>query len=294
MSQGYRKVRIFIASPGDVTAERDRLRKVIEELDRMLGDELEVFLRTLDWRDIPPEMGRPQQVIFNQLSPETWDIFVGILWHRFGTPPGASNLATGEPFSAGTEEEFTQAYQLWKVRGRPRILIYRSARAVRPDKLDPEQFGKVDAFFKAFSADGAHPGLVKSFKSTTDFERNVRQDLGNILREMFGSAANREPHNLTPSATVGGAPQAVSATPPEPPSTAPIAASTGAANAEERAARLEELRELIKNKRERLFERQRQEALYGISADPAITIEIKRLKKEIDDLKLEAQKLEGS
>src|SRR5690349_19921971 len=109
MSQAYRKVRIFIASPGDVAAERDRLRKVIEELDHMLGDQLSVVLRPLDWHDLPPEMGRPQQVIFNQLSPETWDIFVGILWHRFGTPPGANDPVSGKLFSAGTEEEFTRA-----------------------------------------------------------------------------------------------------------------------------------------------------------------------------------------
>jgi hypothetical protein len=59
------------------------------------------------------------------------------------------------------------------------------------------------------------------------------------------------------------------------------------------ADRREQLRTLIKDKRERLFERQRQEAVQGYSADPQIPIEIRKLKREIADLEGDLEQLEG-
>jgi hypothetical protein len=45
-----------------------------------------------------------------------YDIFVGILWKRFGTPTGKAE--------SGTEEEFNIAYANWQQFKRPRILFY--------------------------------------------------------------------------------------------------------------------------------------------------------------------------
>ncbi len=42
----------------------------------------------LIWPDVTPGMGRQQQVIFEHFPVETWDIFIGILWMRFGIPSG--------------------------------------------------------------------------------------------------------------------------------------------------------------------------------------------------------------
>lgn len=86
----------------------------------------------MDWRAVVPDAGRPQQVIFDQLKPTSWDVFVGILWHRFGTPSGATNLQMGKELLSGTEEEFTTAYNLWKQFKRPRIMLYRCTREL-PD-----------------------------------------------------------------------------------------------------------------------------------------------------------------
>ena len=106
MAEQVTKLRAFVASPGDVLDERERLKLVVDELDRTLADSLGHSLELLDWRDVVPSMGRPEQVILDQLKLDAWDIFVGILWTRFGTPSGAIRPDTGEPFLSGTEEEF--------------------------------------------------------------------------------------------------------------------------------------------------------------------------------------------
>ncbi len=181
MQEGVTRLRIFVASPGDVLDERERLRLVVDELNRTTADRLGLTLDLLDWRThVAPCMGRPQQVIFDQLALEEWDVFIGILWSRFGTPPGATHPETGEPFLSGTEEEFTLAYQAWKETGRPQILFYRCLRPI-PPSIDTAQLQQVQKFFEGFEASGTYPGLYRAYEALEDFERRVREDLTRLL-----------------------------------------------------------------------------------------------------------------
>ncbi|MDZ7308622.1 MAG: SUMF1/EgtB/PvdO family nonheme iron enzyme [candidate division KSB1 bacterium] len=182
----YKKLRIFLASPGDVTKERDVVRAVADELNREgnVADQLGVTLKVLDWREVTPGMGRSQQVILDELKVKSWDIFIGILWLRFGSPTGGSDPQTGRAYDSGTEEEFNLAYDSWKKNGRPRIMFYRCTRPpVDLNQLDPDQYKCVKTFFEQFEANRAHQGLVQPFATTDDFERRVRFDLTKLLFE---------------------------------------------------------------------------------------------------------------
>jgi len=99
LAQAYRKVRIFVASPGDVSEERARLARVVESMNRTgnVAERLGLTLELLRWEThVAPDVGRPQQVVFDQLDPHEWDIFVGILWMRFGTRTGRVDPESGE------------------------------------------------------------------------------------------------------------------------------------------------------------------------------------------------------
>ena len=192
----YKKLRIFLASPGDVTAERDRVHAVANELNRTgnVADQLGLTLEVLDWRThVAPYMGRPEDVVLQQLPVESWDVLIGILWLRFGTPTGAIDPNTGLAFDSGTEEEFTLAYHSWKQNRRPQILFYRCARPADLNRIDPDQFKKVKACFADFDADRKHPGLYQTFETTEDFERRLRQDLTNLLYKFGGEALKKTP-----------------------------------------------------------------------------------------------------
>lgn len=177
----YTRLRVFVSSPGDVLDERGRLRSVVDELNRTMAERLGLTIDLMDWRThVAPCMGRPQQVILDQLPLEKWDIFIGILWARFGTPPGGIHPRTGEPFLSGTEEEFTLAYRAWKEVGRPQILFYRCQRSI-PTSADPAQLKRVQDFFTEFEASGTSPGLYQHYETAQDFERRVREDLTRLL-----------------------------------------------------------------------------------------------------------------
>ena len=189
MLEELTRLRVFVASPGDVKAERDRVSQVIDDLNKgVVANKLGLLLQILDWRNLPPEMGRPQQVILDQLPPETWHVFVGILWSRFGTPPGATRPEIGEPYLSGTEEEFHSAYRLWKKnqeegKDRPRILFYRCMRPI-PANTDPDQLKLVQKFFAEFETVGAHPGLYQTYVTDEDLAWRLRDDLEQVLYEV--------------------------------------------------------------------------------------------------------------
>ncbi len=182
--KNYKKLRIFVAAPSDVMAERDNAHAIAEELNRAdnVADQLGLTLEVLDWRThVAPFMGQPEGVILQQLPVEVWDIFIGILWLRFGKPTGEVDPHTGKEFVSGTEQEFTLAYHAWKQNDRPQILFYRCTRPVDLDRIDPEQFKNVKAFFADFDADKKHPGLYQSYQELQNFEQRVRRDLTKLL-----------------------------------------------------------------------------------------------------------------
>jgi hypothetical protein len=97
-NENFRKIRIFLSSPGDVREERTCVKTVVEKLNQTgsLPDKKNLVLEVLDWNShVRPGMGRPQEVILNQLPIEKWDLFVGIIWARFGTKSGGYNKKTG-------------------------------------------------------------------------------------------------------------------------------------------------------------------------------------------------------
>lgn len=180
----YRKIRVFVAFPGDLAAEHKRLAHVIERLNRGIADHFHFILEMNDWHMVSPGMGRPEAVILNQLPVEKWDIFIGILWKRFGTPTGGVDSKSGEKYESGTEEEFKLAYESWEKTGKPHIMFYQCKRIPDSiDEIDPDQLKRVNNFFAQFAATGKHPGLNKSYQAIEDFEDLVHDHLVNLLKE---------------------------------------------------------------------------------------------------------------
>jgi len=182
-------IRIFVASPTGLGEERRRLSDVVQYLGQLLDLQLEI----LDWRkQAPPDAGRPEEVILRHIKPETWDVFVGILWHRFGTPSGGTDPESHKPYQSGTEEEFRTAWDSAKKTGRPRVMMYQCERPVPPKDLDARQLARVQKFFRDCDADGAHPALWKTYSSVQQFEQQVRLDLGLLLKERAAEARPKD------------------------------------------------------------------------------------------------------
>lgn len=198
MNKKVKVIRVFIASPSDVIQERDRSEIVVSEINRDIGDSLGVRLEAIRWETyVSPSMGRPEDVVLKQVDVNQWDIFIGIIWSRFGSPTGGYDTHNGLDFNSGTEEEFSIAYKSWKSTGFPQILFYR---CIRPPKkitdIVGEQYKNVENFFNEFYHDKKHPGIVSQYEEIDDFERKLRGDLTKVVREIMKGYVNQSTPEL--------------------------------------------------------------------------------------------------
>jgi RNA polymerase sigma factor (sigma-70 family) len=99
MSGDLRPIRLFLASPGGVPAEREIARDVVVRLNGLVARKLGFAIDLNVWEDAPPAYGRPQSLINPHV--EACDVFVGLLYRRWGT-------ATGD-YTSGFHEEYDRA-----------------------------------------------------------------------------------------------------------------------------------------------------------------------------------------
>ena len=143
-------LRIIVASPGDVQAERDALPAVLEELNRGIAAAHGLRLELGRWEtDAYPGFHAqgPQGLIDPILRIEDCDVLLGIFWKRFGTPTTDAG--------SGTEHEFLRAYAAWQQHGRPQIMVYFNRRDPKlRNTADLAQYAQVLQFQERFPGEG--------------------------------------------------------------------------------------------------------------------------------------------
>ena len=191
-------VRLFVASPGDVSTEREVVEKVAHEIDENPREALveagPFRIEVLRWEDVAPSGGRPQQVIADQLGP--YDIFVGILWNRCGTPTGHDEHGH-QIAQSGTVEEIRGALSKLRQKSlrKEQIMLYRCERPVFLATTDEIlQFTAVHALFEEI--DSSKKALTCRYNSIESFgslfEKHFTQALQAVLRE--STQPSRPPH----------------------------------------------------------------------------------------------------
>lgn len=162
-----RKLRVFIASPGDVREERDIISLVVAEIRRMFEQVLPIQLDAIRWETHAwPDIGEDAQDVINREIGE-YDIFVGVMWTRFGTPTKRAR--------SGTDEEFQRAYEYFKKYKRPKVMFYfRRTPFYTTDLKELSQFRRVVQFRKELEKLGV---LFWEYDNPIDFERFVREHL---------------------------------------------------------------------------------------------------------------------
>lgn len=195
MPTNVTQIKVFISCPSDVEAEKALVKVVCEEINQRFRNRYDVSLFSLDWRQsVVPLFGpRPQGTINEQIG--EYDVFIGILWKRFGTPTGAQHSQAGLDYESGTEEEFQLAYDSWKEKQVPLINFFFKTEMSRvPDASEMEQLSKVTTFKQRLKDE--YRGWVVDFDSELDFERKVRNFLENIFLDVSDSLGKKKPEPL--------------------------------------------------------------------------------------------------
>ena len=99
-------ITLFVGSPDDVNDERNSVERVTRELNDLWGPVLDIRLELVRWEShAVPGFGADPQEVINQVIPDDYEVFIGIMWTRFGSPTNRAE--------SGTEEEFVTAYSRW-------------------------------------------------------------------------------------------------------------------------------------------------------------------------------------
>lgn len=166
----------FVASPGDVQEERELLEDIVRELNLTWRKTLGISLDLVKWEThTTPGIGADPQKVINQSIGDEYDIFIGLMWSRFGTPTTSHQ--------SGTEEEFTQAHERWKKDSTSvRIMFYFNQIGIAPDLLDLVQAQKIKDFKESLGNEGM---LYWNYKDTEHFKEILRLHLSRVVQDWF-------------------------------------------------------------------------------------------------------------
>jgi hypothetical protein len=97
--------RVFIGSPGGLIDERKCFRNRLERFSAVHAEHRGALFHPVGWEDTIGGVGRPQELINEDLKQCDYAVFV--LHDRWGS-------ATGGGYTSGTEEEWALAEELYK------------------------------------------------------------------------------------------------------------------------------------------------------------------------------------
>lgn len=157
-------IRVFVSCPGDVSREKDIIKKLCESRNHVFSvNNRGIMFQVLDFKDIVAPWGNRSQEDIN-VRFSGYDIYIGLLWMRYGTVSGAEDPITGIPYGSGTEEEFRNAVQ--KRKDGEEIGIYFFFKEPRDveDEDEEKELSKVKKFKREIQGNG----WVHSFPNTED------------------------------------------------------------------------------------------------------------------------------
>ena len=140
MAKNLTQFSILLSSPSDLDSERNEVPQVISELNMTYGNSNNINFDLLKWEthSAPGITNEHTQQIINQDFGDDYDIFIGIIWKKFGTKT--------EVAESGTEEEFLRALKRFENWENIPILFYFKSEPIPFDEINPEQILKINNF----------------------------------------------------------------------------------------------------------------------------------------------------
>jgi len=186
-------IRVFVASPGDIPAERDMICDLIDEWNHT-HSERGVIVEAIRWETHSHAAAgdNPQKIINRQLLDKyDCDVLIAIFWSRLGTPTDTHDAGTLEEIEGFSERRGSKE----------RVMLF-FCRWPLPYNVDASQRDKVEAFRR----DAEKWALCPTIDDKDKFKDVVRQNLNKVFAEIVESDAFKDtlpPTQPTPSQLCG-------------------------------------------------------------------------------------------
>lgn len=177
MAKKITQYSIFVSSPQDLETERAEISNIIAELNITYAMRKSVNIEVLKWEthSAPGISESYTQNIINKDIGEDYDIFIGMLWQKFGTKTEIAN--------SGTEEEFLKAVERFKNGGKIQILFYfKTTPPISLDQLNLEELAKIQNFRDYLKKNNI---LYGNFNTLEDLQTNLRLHIPKRIDELI-------------------------------------------------------------------------------------------------------------
>lgn len=176
-------IEIFLSSPSDVQVERDIVKSIIQEWNQRRGRDSSCMFSLLTWEDsVTSELENDGQDSINSQIGDTYDVILGLMWGRFGSPTARED--------SGTLEEFRRALNRKREGDPVRISFYFKTLDIPYEKMDPDQIKKVKEFKDIFQKEG---GLTRDFTNGEELRSQI-----NLLLEHIAKNKDTYPTDSSP------------------------------------------------------------------------------------------------
>lgn len=166
----------FIASPDDTSKERNACDEVFNEINKTIGDKFKFRIESVRWeKDARPQLGSSPQSVINKQLLNDFQLFIGIMFTKFGTPT--------DNYESGTEDEFYSAYDRFEKKKDIEIMFYFNDEVISPSDINHDQAQKVKEFRGLISDKG---GLYSQYKGVDDFKTKLRIHLMKLFSDKLG------------------------------------------------------------------------------------------------------------
>lgn len=186
------EIQVFVSCPGDVNSEKKIVKEVCDIVNKdLLDTKVNIHYTFRDFTEIIGQLGtRPQQLINDSIT--GYDIYLGILFMRFGTPTGKIHISTGKEFESGTEEEYFEATKNYELNQKPnQIYLFFKDQVGSTSSNQNLQAGKVLGFKESLMP----TNWVMNFKTKTEFKSCIRslltRDAFKLIKQLHINEKNK-------------------------------------------------------------------------------------------------------
>lgn len=166
----------FIASPSDTSRERILCDKVFDEINSGLGEIYKFRIESLKWeKDVRPTIRDKdgQSIIFDQIG-DSFEIFIGIMNKKFGSPTPRAG--------SGTEEEFNEAFKRFKEKNDLEIIFYFNEEPpLSMSEINASELLKIEEFRKKLQP----KGIYGFYNGVSEFEEKLRKHITRYFIEEY-------------------------------------------------------------------------------------------------------------
>lgn len=186
MIEKFKEIKVFLSCTEEIVADGfpNGIEDVIQQSNEIFclcGLKLELR----HWKkEIYLGRGEPRvQDRINRHLLSNCDIFIGILWTRFGSPPGINQ--EDKSYSSGTEEEFYEAKKSNK-----QIWIFFYDGMIKPSLIDISQLEKVRKFRDILKKEQIEFG---DFNLKEEFYKQLRSNFKAWVNDKYSIEVKEKP-----------------------------------------------------------------------------------------------------